>query len=297
MDGDFRGDFTRDTFDRAKHFTRVLMQQGRVQLDADWNEQVDILLHYMRTLVTDLVGPYWGPGADDFEVVPDDDTIKFQVKKGHFYVDGILCESDRPDSSDLNEDIALKGAHIPGKPSQSRGPYVVYLDVWEREVTSIEDDGIREVALGGPDTTSRAKVMWKVRVRSDIPHKNQLPAADKKDALKEHVLERWSDWVKQWYTEARGSLDVRCNEDAAQETTPKLTSPASKYRGVENQLYRVEIHKGGKSSDGATFKWSRENGSAIFPIVGLAEKVVTVKHLERGGRFGLRPNDRVEDSR
>ena len=39
-----KGDFTRDTFDAAKHFSRVLMQQGQVQLDADWNEQTSILL-------------------------------------------------------------------------------------------------------------------------------------------------------------------------------------------------------------------------------------------------------------
>ena len=38
-----RGDFTRDSFNPAKAYTRVLMQQGRVQLDADWNEQNSIL--------------------------------------------------------------------------------------------------------------------------------------------------------------------------------------------------------------------------------------------------------------
>ena len=37
------------------------MQQGRVQLDADWNEQADILLHYLRTLAADLIGPFGGP--------------------------------------------------------------------------------------------------------------------------------------------------------------------------------------------------------------------------------------------
>ena len=42
-----KGDFTRDTFDRTKHYSRVLMQQGRVTLDADWNEQTAILLHYL----------------------------------------------------------------------------------------------------------------------------------------------------------------------------------------------------------------------------------------------------------
>ena len=62
--GDYRGDFTRDTFAPLRHFTRVLMQQGRVQLDADWNEQVSILLHLTRTLAADLLGQHAGtPGA------------------------------------------------------------------------------------------------------------------------------------------------------------------------------------------------------------------------------------------
>jgi hypothetical protein len=35
--------------------------------------------------------------------------------------------------------------------------------VWERHVTWIEDDSIREPALGGPDTCTRAKVTWQVK--------------------------------------------------------------------------------------------------------------------------------------
>ena len=45
-----KGDFSRRTFDEKKHYRRVLMQQGRVQLDSDWNEQIDINLHYFRSL-------------------------------------------------------------------------------------------------------------------------------------------------------------------------------------------------------------------------------------------------------
>ncbi|WP_166107069.1 DUF6519 domain-containing protein [Bradyrhizobium barranii] len=37
------------------------------------------------------------------------------------------------------------------------------------------------------------------------------------------------------------------------------------FRSRENQLYRVEIHKGGMAGD-ATFKWSRENGSVEFAL-------------------------------
>jgi uncharacterized membrane protein len=43
-----KGDFSRSTFDPANNFTSVRMQQGRMQLDADWNEQMDILLHLLR---------------------------------------------------------------------------------------------------------------------------------------------------------------------------------------------------------------------------------------------------------
>src|SRR5207247_837956 len=39
-----------------------------------------------------------------------------------------------------------------------------YLDVWQRHLTALDDPLIREVALGGPDTTTRAQVVWQVRV-------------------------------------------------------------------------------------------------------------------------------------
>ena len=37
-----KGDFSRLTFRPDQHYSRVLQQQGRPQLDADWNEQADI---------------------------------------------------------------------------------------------------------------------------------------------------------------------------------------------------------------------------------------------------------------
>ena len=40
-----KGDFSRDTFDENKNYSSVLMQQGRVMLDADWNEQTASILN------------------------------------------------------------------------------------------------------------------------------------------------------------------------------------------------------------------------------------------------------------
>jgi hypothetical protein len=113
-----KGDFTRDTFDPLKHFSRVLMQQGRVQLDADWNEQASILLHYLRTLATDLIGRHGGLG-DAFKIKQlktNGQSISwdFQILPGHYYVDGILCENPAPtaytDQLDypLSDDMKLK---------------------------------------------------------------------------------------------------------------------------------------------------------------------------------------------
>src|SRR5689334_16592703 len=95
-------DLTRDTYDPRKHFLRVIMQQGRVQVDADMNEQVAILLHYMQTLAADLIGPAGGPdhgdpaANTDFQITrtPDNGEITdLLIGSGHYYVDGILCEN------------------------------------------------------------------------------------------------------------------------------------------------------------------------------------------------------------
>ena len=75
-----KADFTRDTFNPLKHFSRVLMQQGRVQLDADWNEQTAILLHYLRSLGADLIGPHGGPAdVEDANGQPLEVNCGFEI--------------------------------------------------------------------------------------------------------------------------------------------------------------------------------------------------------------------------
>src|SRR5436305_10870973 len=51
------GDYSRFTDDPKKHFAKVLMQQGKVQLDADWNEMVDIVVRGERLQAVDTFGP------------------------------------------------------------------------------------------------------------------------------------------------------------------------------------------------------------------------------------------------
>ncbi|MFY9553185.1 MAG: DUF6519 domain-containing protein, partial [Blastocatellia bacterium] len=95
MQGEFRGDVSRDTFDPFKHFSRVLMQQGRVQLDADWNEQTAILLHYLRALAVDVFGEHGGPGFGIKPIVNGGILENLEIDFGNYYVAGILCENER----------------------------------------------------------------------------------------------------------------------------------------------------------------------------------------------------------
>jgi hypothetical protein len=96
-------------------------------------------------------------------------------------------------------------------------------------------------------------------------------------------------------------LKARTPEQSAPDD-PCILPPDARYRGAENQLYRVEIHRGGKAGgfNGATFKWSRENGSVVFPLrAPLAggdgdTTLVSLEHLGRDDRLGLRVGDWVE---
>jgi hypothetical protein len=46
---------------------------------------------------------------------------------------------------------------------------------------------------------------------------------------------------------------------------PCLAPPSAGYKGLENQLYRVEIHRGGPQAS-ATFKWSRDNATVATGV-------------------------------
>src|SRR3954469_11270868 len=58
-----RGDFSRTTFRSDRHYSAVHLQQGRVLLDADFNEQSDLQRHRDRTLTADVAGASGAPAV------------------------------------------------------------------------------------------------------------------------------------------------------------------------------------------------------------------------------------------
>src|SRR5262245_40718288 len=91
------GDYSRFTFNPRDYFAAVCMQQGRVALDADWNELVALLERRLRAETVDIMGR---------AIVPDETKDAFRIGlsgsgasrtltigRGRMYVDGLLAEN------------------------------------------------------------------------------------------------------------------------------------------------------------------------------------------------------------
>jgi len=276
-----KGDFSRQTFGAAKHYAKVLMQQGRVQLDADWNEQQSILEHRITTESKDVVGASGAPQRNAGFGITTADGKTLTIGRGRYYVDGILClnETDtpflgQPDFPSATDVIAQLTA------AQATAAFI-YLDVWHRHLTAIDDPLIRESALGGPDTSSRVKTVWQVKV---LPAK---PAGGGGVSCGDSLPD-WDTLV----APSTGLLSARAQPTQATDS-PCLLPPGAGYRSLDNRLYRVEVHQGGALGT-ATFKWSRDNGIAVSAIESVNGQDVTVHQFSQDDVLAFAGNQWVE---
>lgn len=268
------GDYSRFTDRPQRRYTGVRMQQGRVQLDADWNEEVAILKRRWETQAEDTFGPCAVPKEttpDGFKVTPSGTDL--QLGAGRIYIHGRLAEIF-PNEKVGNDPVSyLHQPFYPQPPALPGGPYVVYLDVWDREVTYIEDPDILEKALGGPDTATRIQTVWQVKVQGTGNSPAECGADIGEPA-------------------STGRLSTRAIAPPASDD-PCILSPTGGYRGIENRLYRVEIHDTGATT---RFKWSRENASVVSAVTGIggANKELTVTRIGRDAVLRFHIDDWVE---
>jgi len=293
------GDYSRKILDRRKHYSGVLMQQGRVQLDADWNEQLDISLYRTRTEAVDMIGPSGAPvGRDGFNVSIAPGGADLNLSAGRLYVDGLLCELDDPASYTSqpffpNPDFTVPVSSPPPSPPGPRsrlilkdGTYIVYLDAWSREVTYREDPLVRERALDGPDTTTRLQTVWQVKLLPVSGSLSSPPGSPPRSACDSAFPE-----FDQLTAPATGMMNARTQPDEKKE--PCQLPPSAGFFGLENQLYRVEIQKSGDRNT-ATFKWSRENASVETSVVNIVANKVTVADLGKDTVLGFAGGQWVE---
>jgi hypothetical protein len=268
------GDYTRWTFDPTRDYKGVLKQQGRVDVDADWNELVEIVDRRWRAETIDIAGQdFVGAATPNAFFITPSGISDFTIGIGRLYVDGLLAECHGlppakfdPVLGEIQETNPVPYSHQPyfpnapspllppiGGPNAVNTTDLIYLDVWEREVTAIQDPNIREKALAGPDTCTRLQTVWEVK---DLPNVGAVGCGDD--------IPAWDTLV----APSAGRLTtstVPPNPSA----TPCILSQTGGYSGLENRLYRVEIHIPGAMGT-AQFKWSRDNASVVASVTAIS---------------------------
>lgn len=363
-----KGDFSRIRFNPAKQYTSVLEQQGRVSLDADSNEQRSIDNYLGRNENIDVIGAYGAPEYDaGFAITVSHGEIL--IGAGRYYVEGLVCENftdklpylGQPylldpsvsDSTLLNELVQHGGD----------GAIQIYLQVWQRLVTALDDPCLREPALGQADTTARLQTVWRV-VASLVPPPDTQPQKPSPGGVigtrpgrtlltgtllgaKQRLTaslnaQRISAATILQNTELERSrvgienpiatIPVVTRPPIGPAPTPAPTPPppvldcctamydskpvvstgrmnastapsgsdcscqpipSAGYQGLENQLYRIEIHQAGDETT-ATMKWSRENASVVVAIKSISGHTVIVESLGPDDNLGFQANQWVE---
>jgi len=158
-------------------------------------------------------------------------TFDTCLTSGRFYQDGLLAQNLVPNLA-YEAQPFLPGAHLP----TALGDYQVFLMSWLRNVNDVQYPGIREVALGGPDTSTRTQAVWQVRLRpSDVP-----PA------------------------DPRGKGQMMARLEAG---NPSLGNHfyliEIQHGGTMPDIEDAEVTP-------VTIKWSRSNGAVVFGILNVA---------------------------
>jgi hypothetical protein len=313
-------DISRYTFNPWNDYLGVVMQQGRVHLDSDWNELLAELTRRIHAGTLDVIGLSGVPSTTPFgfQITPTRDSagIHLSIGVGRMYVDGILAENHGsagalqwdPTLADFSGSTGapldytaqpyVLGALMP---PDKTGPYLVYLDVWQREVSYLEDPSLVDPAVG-IDTTGRLQTVWQVKLLDVSAFAAGFAGSTADSALWSATTGIPSGPI--WQTLAQGSPSLLTN------------GPSTGYTGQENQLYRVEIDQGGSPASAstlpvayppaagtATFKWSRENASVTTAVtaisaatnsLGQSSSQLTVVSLGRDQVLGFSPGDWIE---
>lgn len=308
-------DTSRFTFNPWNDYSGVVMEQGRVQLDSDWNEWLAELLRRIQAGTLDILGqavyPATTPHAFEITVTTDaTGVVHVNIGPGRMYVDGLLAEnhgalstaawdtalaelsgSPQPPSAtptgaiDYTQQPYLPGATLP----EGSGPFLAYLDVWTRPVTYLEDSTLVDPAVN-VDTTGRLQTVWQVKLGQ--------------------VQGGVSCSSKPWPGPSAGQLTNGYAGTGA--SGPCCMTSGAGYTGLENQFYRVEIHNPGVAATAntvlqpgasATFKWSRDNASVETGVTAIQQVTnalgnnaaqLTVMSLGRDQVLGFAPGNWIE---
>ncbi len=253
-------DVSRSGTDYRKQYTDVRMQQGRVLMDEDWNENERLHAERERRSLVDIVG-HTGTPDQGFRILqPTANAAKeidFTAQKGTYYLGGYRVQIAESETYRLQKDwLQMVDSENP-KVLKDGQCDLVYLEVWQQGVVAAEDSELLEPALGGPDTSARVRTMHRLRVKTDVGT-SQCRAA-------------WQTLQDAWTAAKAGTLgsdhglvqDMTMSVGFAPGSDPEdLCNPpiAGGYLGAENQALRVQL------TDADHFTWGYDNAAPLYRV-------------------------------
>jgi hypothetical protein len=316
-------DNSRYTFNPRKDYSGVVMQQGRVQLDADWNEWLAELSRRTQAGTLDILGgsvyPSTTPFAFKITASSSGGTNTLTIGPGRMYVDGLLAENHGDPTTAVWDPVLAEMSNTPQPPPTTEtgaidytqqpymppgttvpagtGPFLAYLDVWVRPVDFLNDPDLIEKAVG-IDSTGRLQTVWQVQLL-DLSTSDPGATCD--------------STIPGWPPPASAGL-LTTGTTPTPPSGPCCLTAGTAYSGMENQLYRVEIHQPGVpegsavppttlASGVATFKWAENNASSVTGVIainnvtnslGNPASQVAVQSLGRDQVLGFAPGNWIE---
>jgi len=304
-------DLTRPaTGDLRQHYKAVVMQQGRVILDRDFNALQDLVNGRIAADALDEIGPCGTP--DDGLAVslpPAGQSVPasvsysapqpwdFLVKPGTMYVGGQRVVFDAPAAhlAPLSYFHQPDWIHPPDPFAHGSASYsvprheFVFLHAFEQEVGAVEDPDLLDVALGGPDTTQRVRLMRRI-IRLGVAGTDCATA----------LADAETDWGQWGYLFDPATMRLLPQAALQVSFTSALTTtnpcdPVTQggYLGAENQLIRVMIGEPGSGGKSASLLWGYDNASFLYRVtvepggttLQLSQPPVDAFHCPRTGQY------------
>jgi hypothetical protein len=286
-------DRTRSSDDIRQGYRGIAAQQGRVILDRDINALQSMLGTELRRETLDIVG-LCGTPDDGFAISlptlaspvspprpvsaapsrrflpgsfpphfvltspPPPDPFDFLIRPGTMYLGGVRAVLPQPSAGATPISYDHQPDWLSPSPPMPDPPQIefIYLDVAEHEVSAVEDDDLRDVALGGPDTTQRILLMQRVKRLGVADGTCSAGLADAVTAWRANgfTLDATTLRLIPQVTLKVGFSDVQVA------TSPCEPGSTGGYLQADNQLIRVMITGPG------TLVWSYDNASFIYRV-------------------------------
>jgi uncharacterized protein DUF6519 len=252
-------DLSRAAFDPHKRYAGVRMQQGRVNLDDDFNEAARIDDDDDQRTLVHVIGPAGSPDNGFLVSNPhvSGTSLDFDIAAGTMYVGGLRVWNPQTVSFGLQPDWLLQPATARAIPDDGHVD-LVYLEVWRQAVSAVEDSELFEAALAGPDTSARVRTMWRVRLASDLAQ-DDCPTAWSNLTASWTALHLGTIWAETCERVVDAQLKVGLEPGGP---VGNLCSPpiAGGYLGAENQAIRVEL------VSATQFTWGFDNAAPLYRV-------------------------------